>query len=435
MHYDLVVIGGGPAGNEVASYVIHKGWKVAIIEERAFGGTCLNVGCIPSKGYLHRAKLVSELKRHRIVYEEDSKYFSLEDLQSFSQRTISRMSLGIEQRIVAKGIDVYKEKVTRFSKNNLETASGKEISFDRLVLACGTKPAFPGILKGLKDKPNVYTNENIFQLQAFPKSMTIIGGGAIGVEMAYFFSSFGVAVDLLEAMPSILSYYDDDIVTEAKKMLKKKRVNISEGVQAVSISEDLAVELSNGETLKNECVFIATGRKLELPETDTNLIKDSRGFIKVNDSFQTSEDNIYAIGDTNGLSLFAHSATDQGKQLGRFLLNGTPVDHDRVIPVVVYTSPAIASVGIREKDAKEGYVVKKLLYEWLGRANIEKETEGFMKIIFKGEVLVGAHIIGAYAEEIIAVMNLAIQEKMTLSSFKRLVLAHPTYGELFIEGF
>ena len=434
MHYDLIVIGGGPAGNEVASYAIHKGWKVAIIEERAFGGTCLNVGCIPSKGYLHRAKLVSELKRHRISYEEDNKYFSLEDLQTFSERTINRMASGIEQRLVAKGIEAIKEKVTHFSKNNLETSTGKQIGFDKLVIACGTKPAFPGILKDIKEYPNVYTNENIFQLKEFPKSMTIIGGGAIGVEMAYFFSSFGVAVDLLEALPSILAYYDEDIVIEAKKMLKKKRVNILEGVQAVSVSEELSVDLSNGNTLKNECILVATGRKLELPETDIGFGKDLRGFLKVNDSFQTTIENIYAIGDANGISLFAHSATDQGKQLGRLFLKGTPVDHERVIPSVVYTSPSIASVGLREKDAK-GCVVKKLPYDQLGRAHIEKETEGFMKIIFKDEVIVGAHIIGAYAEEIISLMCLAVQEKMTVASLKRLIIAHPTYGELFIEAF
>jgi len=432
MHYDVVIIGGGPAGNEVASYVIHKGWKVAMFEERAFGGTCLNAGCIPSKGYLHRAKLMSELKRQRIEHDKDNKYFSLEDLQSFSERTISRMATGVEQRLSAKGIDVYKERVTSFGKNKLETATGKQITFDKLILASGTKPSFPGILNGIKDLPNVYTNENIFQLKKLPQTMTIIGGGAIGIEMAFFFSSFGVSIDLLEAMPSILAYYDEDIIAEAKKMLKKKRVNVLENVQATAIAEDLTIELSNGNKLKNEFVFVATGRTLYLPETSLKLDKDKRGFLQVNGNFQTSEENIYAIGDTNGISLFAHSAADQGKQLGRYFLKDIPIDHERVIPSVVYISPAIASVGIREKDAND-CVVKKITYEQLGRAHIEKETEGFMKIIFKNDIVVGAHLIGAYADEIIAVMCLAVQEKMNISSLRRLVLAHPTYGELFVE--
>ncbi len=434
MHYDLVIIGGGPAGNEVASYVIHKGWKVAIFEERAFGGTCLNVGCIPSKGYLHRAKLVSELKRHRIEHDKENKYFSLEDLQSFSERTINRISMGIENRISEKGVDVYKEKAVSFDKQELLTASGAKITFDKLVLACGTKPSFPGILKEIKDKPGVYTNENIFQIKEFPKTMTVIGGGAIGIEMAFFFASFGVFVDLLEAMPSILAYYDDDIISEAKKMLKKKRVNVLENVQATVISDDLTIELSNGSKLQNDIVLIATGRNLCLPDTQLELAKDKRGFLSVNDSFQTSVANIYAVGDVNGISLFAHSATDQGKQLGRYFLNNTPVDHERVIPNVVYTSPAIASVGLREKES-EGCEVIKLSYEQLGRAHIEKETEGFMKIILKDEVVVGAHIVGEHAEEIISMMCLAVQEKMTVASLKRLILAHPTYGELFVEAF
>lgn len=434
MHYDLVVIGGGPAGNEVASYAIHKGWKVAIFEERAFGGTCLNVGCIPSKGYLHRAKLISELKRHRISYDEGNKYFSLAELQSFSERTINRMAIGIEQRVVAKGIDVFKEKVVSFEKNELVTSSGKVVKFEKLVIACGSKPAFPGVLKQLKDKQNVYTNENIFQLKDFPESMTVIGGGAIGVEMAFFFSSFGVKVDLIEAMPSILAYYDDDIITEAKKILKKKRVNILENVQVVGV-DGLTIELSNGHKLTNSCVLVATGRTLSLPETKLNLDKDARGFLQVNDNYQTSEENIYAIGDANGKSLFAHSATDQGKQLGRLLLKGITVDQFRVIPAIVYTSPAIATVGVREKDATTDYVVKKLPYEWLGRAHIERETEGFIKLIFKEDIVVGAHIIGAYAEEIVSVMCLAITQKLSLNSLRRLILAHPTYGELLIEGF
>jgi len=434
MHYDLVVIGGGPAGNEVASYAIRNDWKVAIFEERAFGGTCLNVGCIPSKGYLHRAKLLSEIKKHRVSYDEDTKYFSLADLQSFTERTVGRMAKGIEQRIADKNIDIYKETVVSFSEKELETSEGTKVTFDKLIIACGTKPAFPGKLNKARNLKGVYTNENIFQLKVLPSSMTVIGGGAIGVEMAYFFASYGVKIDLVEATSSILAHYDEDIVLEAKKMLKKKKIKVYENILVKGLDEDCKVTLSDELVLENDVVLIATGRQLELPSTNLNF-ETNKGFLKVDETFQTTIDNIYAVGDANGISMFAHSATDQGKQLGRFFLKGTKIDHNRVVPSVVYTSPAIASVGVTEKAMSADSVVKKIPYDWSGRAHVEKETVGFIKLIIKESHIVGAHIIGAYAEEMIALMNLAVQEKTSLSSLRRLILAHPTYGELFLEGF
>jgi len=243
-----------------------------------------------------------------------------------------------------------------------------------------------------------------------------------------------VKIDLVEASSSVLGHYDEDIVLEAKKMLKKKKIKLHENILVKGIDEDCRVTLSDERVLENEIVLIATGRQLELPSTDLEF-EMHKGFLKVDNNYQTTLKDIYAVGDANGISMFAHSATDQGKQLGRLLLKGTAIDHDRVIPSIVYTSPAIASVGITEKSMADDCVVKKVQYDWSGRAHVEKETTGFIKLIIKDGYIAGAHIIGAYAEEMIALMILAVQEKTSLSSLKRLVLAHPTYGELFLEGF
>jgi dihydrolipoamide dehydrogenase len=435
MIYDLVVIGGGPAGNEIVAFFAKKGLKTLIFEQKAFGGTCLNVGCIPSKGYLHRAKLISELSSNKIAFAKDSSYFFLEDLQKFTQRTINRMSLAIEKRLMDRNVEIKKEKVAFLSKDYLISSSKEKIFFKKLILATGTFPRIPEQLLGIESLPNVFTNESIFNLQKMPESMTIVGGGVIGVEMAYFFASFGVPVTIIEGMSTILSFFDNDLILEIKKILKRKKVNIIENEKIIQANQQLEIKLNTGEIVKSQSILIATGRLANIPDNDLNLDKISNGYLKVNECFQTSQDNIYAIGDVNGISLLAHSAADQSKQLCHYLLENRKIEHDRVVPSIVYTSPSLASVGIREKDTNEEYVVKKLSYSWLGRAHLEKETEGIMKIIFKDDIIVGAHIVGAYAEEIIAMMGLAVQEKMSKDILRRLIIAHPTYSELFMELF
>ena len=417
MPQNTVIIGGGPAGHELALRLGRNGQNVTLIESTHMGGTCLNVGCIPTKAYLAKAKLAKTLRKLKIDISTMST-LGLDSLQQTTFRTIGRLRLAMEQSLLAVGVSVISDTVKSLEEGFVTLTSGITIPYDIGVLATGTTPWIPSGLEAYMTRPNVYTNETIFSMVSWPKNITIIGGGAIGVEFAFIFSALGTTVTLIEVAPSILGQLEPDLAKEVKRQLKLQRVMILEGVS--NIEDHITLP---------EAVLIATGRQARCPNTHLPISRSTKGFINTNESFQTSHPHWYAIGDINGKSLLAHAANDQAAQLAEFFIHGK-IPIEKPIPSVVYSLPAVASVGLRSNEKPEGAIITNTSYSVLGKAHMEEASEGWVRLIHHHDQLLGFHGFGAVIEDLIPLIQLAIQEKLSLKMLATLVAPHPSYGEI-----
>ncbi|MDD5455513.1 MAG: NAD(P)/FAD-dependent oxidoreductase [Candidatus Margulisbacteria bacterium] len=418
--FDIAIIGGGPAGYEAALAAGKYGLKSLLVEGKSIGGTCLNVGCIPTKTYLHKAKTYDLIRKNINTSPELSEFSSLKNIKNSAQRVIKRMQLGMETSLKANNVVYVKENVVGFDAATLITDQKNKFWFKNLIIATGTRPFIPEPLMN----NNFYTNENIFELEELPASISIIGGGAIGVEFAFFFSLLNVPVTLYETAPSILAYFDNDLIEEVRKLLKRQKVKILENT-----TPDMA-------SLKKGIVLVATGRKAWFPETRLNLKLTTRGYIKTNANFQTDTQNIFAIGDVNGLSLLAHSAADQGHQVLNYIAKKT-VPKNKVIPGVIYTSPSITTIGLREKDItqKNLYKIIKINFGLSGKSQAEDQTNGWVKVITQKNILKGCQIFGHNSEDLIPLCSLAVEKEVPLEQFAELIYPHPSYCEVLRDAF
>ncbi|OGI10906.1 MAG: hypothetical protein A2Y40_10360 [Candidatus Margulisbacteria bacterium GWF2_35_9] len=431
--YDIAIIGCGTAGYDAAIAASKTGLSVIIFEDKYIGGTCLNVGCIPTKAYLYKAKQYQMLQKFQMETALiDS--LNLSAINASTKRIISRSQRAMENNLKAQNINVINESVSYFDSVTITTLSGNNFCFDKLILASGSAPFIPPSFHHLMSNPRVYTNETIFTLEAFPPSVTIIGGGVIGIEFAFFFSSFGISVDVIELAPSILSNTDAELIQEARKLLKRKKVKFHEGIQITEIGDDLSIILSDGTNINNEIMVIATGRKANIPAHSIDLKLTTKGFVETNDCYQTTFKNIFAIGDINGKSLLAHSASNQADQLIQYIMDET-IPNKKSIPSVIYINPSLSSVGITEKEAKSHYKVTKIPYGLSGKAQAEENTEGWIKLITENKTLLGCHIFGVNGEDLLPICILAIDQKLNIEDLANTIYAHPSYCELLKVAF
>jgi len=412
-----VIIGGGPAGHELALRLGRHGQPVTLIESTHMGGTCLNVGCIPTKAYLAKAKLAKTLKNLKLDITTISS-LALEAIRSNTFRTIGRLRIAMEQDLQRVGVKVIYNTVIQIDNSNITLAGGITVPYDRGVLATGTTPWIPSSLQAAySSQKNIYTNETIFSLTSIPKTITIVGGGAIGVEFAFIFSTLGSKVTLVEVTPSILGNFEPDLSKEVKRQLKLSRVNVLEGA---TLKEEL---------LLAEVMLVATGRQPRLPEHMLPFKFTQKGYIETSSTYQTSQPHWFAIGDINGRSLLAHAANDQAAQLADFFIHDKqPVE--KPIPSVVYSLPAVASVGLRSNEKPEGAIITNTSYNVLGKAHMEDSSEGWVRLIHKNDQLLGFHGFGVVIEDLVPLVQFAIQDKTPLSQLATLVAPHPSYGEL-----
>lgn len=446
--YDIIIIGSGPGGYVAAIRASQLGMKTAVIEKEHIGGICLNWGCIPSKSLIHQAELflsTKELEKMGLSISKDN--FNYSSVQKNSRNTATRLSKGVAYLLKKNKVTVISGQASFLSKNKLSINNDQEITGKKIVIATGSSSrTIPGFSFDEKD---ILSSTGALQLQELPESIAIIGGGAIGVEFSYIFSAFGVKVYIIEMLDQILPFEDNEAVKVIQKMLRKQKVVINTSTKFKSYEKkDNLFNLSldkNGEIFQvsTEKILIATGRN---PNTgglnlDNIGVKTNNGFITVGDYFQTNIPSIYAIGDVINTPLLAHVASREGEIAVEHIAGLEPdksINPDE-IPSAVYCEPQIASFGITEKIAQEKKLnYKKTLfpYRGAGKSIAINQPEGFVKIIYQmdNKKILGAHIVGKDATEIIHEILLAKKANLLPKDISETIHAHPSLSETIMEA-
>lgn len=453
-HYDIAVIGSGPGGYVAAIRSAQLGYKTVIIEKYdTLGGTCTNVGCIPTKALLdsthHYAEAQHQFKEHGIRLDTIELDFS----QMYKRKAgvVSKNTGGLDFLMNKNKITRLKGTASFINNSTLKILSEseiKEITAQHYIIATGSKPStIPGVDI---DKKRIITSTEALSLQEKPESMVIIGGGVIGVEMASIFNRIGTKVTILEYADHLISTMDHELGKSMQKILKKEGIDIrlNQSVyktQNVGSKGKVFFKDKNGTEgeLEADYILVAVGRSpyvkgLGLENTDVQL--DERGFIKINENNQTSVPAIYAIGDVIGGAMLAHKAEEEGVFVAETINGQKRHIHYNRIPSVVYTWPEVASVGYTEEYLKQNniaYNVGKFPFSASARARASMDTEGFAKVLVDpkyGEVL-GVHIIGARAADLIAQGVIAQEYEVTAEDMFRISYAHPTYSETLKEAY
>ncbi len=457
--FDVVVVGGGPAGYTCAIRASQYGLKAALIDANdRLGGTCLLWGCIPTKAMLFSAELWDHLK-HADRYGIDgvTPKLNWKGVLARKDDVISRHVKGLDFLMKKNKITTFKGfgKLTGPAKDGVHTIEAKladgtteTIKAKKVVLATGSDAR---MLPGYKPDDTVLTNYEILKIADMPKSLVVIGSGAVGVEFASIFKSFGAEVTVLEMLPRVVPAEDEDVSKELLRLFKKRGIDVNLSVKDTKIEKNKTGALvswtdANGkpQTKQAEKVLVAVGRAPRTAEIglDKTKITPDRGFIMTNEWMETTEPGIYAIGDiVGGLPQLAHVGSMAGlvvaaKIAGKY---AKPVNRLR-IPGCTYTDPQVASVGLTEAQAKEkGYSVKVGKFPFVGnsKATIVDAHDGFVKVVADakyGEIL-GVHIIGPYATEIIAECVTALELEATVEEMMFTIHAHPTVAEALLDGF
>ena len=447
---EIVVLGGGPGGYAAAFYAADLGKKVILIEKDKLGGVCLNRGCIPSKALLHATHLISaaeEAKEMGIHFTKPK--IDIDTLRAWKDNTISKLNSGVAGLAKKRGVEVIKGRGILEGSQELrvETEKGQQvIQYEKLILAVGSKPALPNAFN-LGSK-RIMTSTEALQIEDIPKKLLVVGGGYIGMELGTVYSILGSSVDMVEAMPQILTGADTDLVRPVKKFAEKhfnQTLTNAKVMKMATKSKQIEVELEiDGKKVKElyDKVLVSVGRTpntYDLGLENTGVTLDDKGFVKVNGQQQTDDPNILAIGDIAGGALLAHKASKEAR-IAVEAINGEPSSmNDVQIPAVVYTHPEVAWCGLTETEAKEKKIkvnVAKFGWGASGRAMSMNATDGITKLILEPETdrVLGVGIAGENAGELIAEGLLAVEMAATAEDIALTVHPHPTLNETVMEA-
>jgi dihydrolipoamide dehydrogenase len=454
-NFDLVVIGGGPGGYVCAIRAAQLGLKTACVESRgALGGTCLNVGCIPSKSLLNLSENYHKAKKDfstQGIEISDIK-LNINKMMSNKEKSVQVLTKGVEFLFKKNKVTYFKGKGAIFSKNEIVVYGSENkrtnIKAKNIVIATGSGPtSLPGIEI---DEKNIVSSTGALSFTEVPKDLIIIGGGYIGLEMGTVWSRLGSNVTVVEYLDFITPGMDREISNEFKKILMKQGIQfkLNNKVTAVTKTKNkVIVDYSNNTTdvkERKECdkVLVSVGRK---PYTEglnlskVGIKKDNKGRIEVNEKLQTSLKNIYAIGDVIKGPMLAHKAEEEGIAVAEIIAGQAGHVNYDIIPGVVYTSPEVATVGKTEEQLKsdnKSYKVGKFPFLANSRAKVNNETDGFVKILAdsKTDKILGAHIIGPHCGDMIAEMALAMEFGASAEDIARTCHAHPTHTEAIKEA-
>ncbi len=448
MKHDLIVIGGGPAGYAAAIRAAQLGKTSACVEMDRAGGTCLNWGCIPTKSLIRNAEIYQLMKHHAGEFglTVDGLAYDWEKVVRRSRGVSDKLAGGIEFLFKKNKVDYVRGKGSLLGNGKVEvTATDGTTSVlegENLLIATGcTSRPLPGLPF---DGERVISSREAMVLKTQPKSIIIIGAGAIGVEFAYFFNSFGTEVTLVEMMPQVLPVEDEEVAKVLERSFTKQGIRVltgtkTTGTQVTGDGVEITVEGKATETLRAEVCLVAIGVQPVLPG-GRELKKTERGYLKVDDRYQTSVPKVFAAGDITGPPWLAHTATFEAVQAVNGIFD--PAYQPRQVeffPGCTYCQPQVASVGLTEKAAQEKglkFKVGKFPFQASGKALSVGEPEGFVKLLFgeeHGEVI-GAHIIGSEATEMIAELGLAITLEATNEDLEATIHAHPTLSEAVHEA-
>lgn len=441
MKYDLIIIGAGPGGYEMAAEAAQHGLQVAIVERDNLGGTCLNRGCIPTKALCRNAEVLN------LLHDAEAFGVSVEGISVDYAKAVERKDTVVSQLRDGIGMLLNNPQITvmhgeaKLVDAHTVSVGDETAEADNIVIATGSAPkALP--IEGAEFAMN---SDDILAMTALPKSLCVIGGGVIGMEFAGIFSSFGVEVSVVEFCKEILPPFDKDVAKRLRTVMGKRGVDIKvgAGVKSIAKSENgyTVTYEAKGKELAIECeaVLMAVGRKPVIPEGVEALgIEVSRRGIEVNDNMQTSVPSIYAIGDVNGRCMLAHAATAHGMRALAAIEGKTDKMKLDIIPSAVFTTPEMAMVGITEEQCKAqelDVTVKKGFFRSNGKALAMAETEGLVKMIVdnSSRQILGCHICGPHAADLIQEVVMAMNAEATIDVLTSSVHGHPTLGEVILN--
>tara|TARA_E500000331_G_C17240731_1_gene706874 strand:+ start:223 stop:1623 length:1401 start_codon:yes stop_codon:yes gene_type:complete len=451
--FQVAIIGGGPAGYVCAIRLSQLGFKTACIEAKeTLGGTCLNVGCIPSKSLLNLSENFYKAQNFsKLGIEIGDLKLNLEKMMKNKDRAVTVLTKGIEFLFKKNKIAHFKGLGVLKSKNEVliidENKNEKTIEAEKIIISSGSEPiSFPGTKF---DEQNIVSSTGALSLKSVPKKLVIIGGGYIGLEMGSVWSRLGSEVHVVEFLDHITPGIDREVSREFMKILQKQGIkfHLETKVSSIKKTKDTVIINSknkDGKEIKFDCdvVLISVGRKPKT--TNLNLEKvgvklNSKKRIEINKNFQTSVKNIYAIGDVVEGPMLAHKAEEEGIAVAEIIAGQYGHVNYDIIPGVIYTSPEVASIGKTEEDLKKNgtkYKIGKFSFMANSRAKAINDTEGFVKLIAdeKTDKVLGVHIIGSHAGEMIAEIAIAMEFSASAEDIARTCHAHPTFSEAIKEA-
>ena len=443
MKYFLAIIGGGPAGYTAAELASKAGKDVVLFEQNAVGGTCLNVGCIPTKSLLYGAKQyynATHAQKYGVTATDVA--FDFAAMQKRKTIVVRKLVAGIKQRLNNEHCTLVSGVASVVSRTDeLVTIRCNEDTYqaENLLICTGSTNFVPPI-PGIKDNPAVWDSTDALNASELPKSIIIVGGGVIGMEFATLYHELGVPVTVIEAMPTILPNLDQEVVQILLDKYRKAGIIILTGTKVEEVEGQRL--MANGQWLESDKILVSVGRRANLQGLEAlNDLEMERGAIKVDDFMHTNLPNVYAAGDVTGKIMLAHVASRQAEVMVGRLLKQIPLQRIayNAIPSVVYTNPEIASVGITEQQAAELNIeteVRKLPMTFSGRFMAENEGEtGLCKMIVdaKKKSILGVHCIGNPCSEFISAASFAVRNGYTTAEMLQVVFPHPTVSEILHE--
>ena len=403
MEYDYGIIGGGPAGYTAGMLLAKQGNRVILFEKEFLGGTCLNKGCIPTKSLIHSSELYkSVLNSQNIGLDIQLKSFDFSVIVEKKDKTVEKIRKSLELAVKNSGVNIVYAKAEIKDKNTIQ-ANNTEYKVSHIIYACGSKPRE---IEGLEFDGNfILSSDDVLNLKHIPKSVLIIGSGAIGIEWARIFSNFGTEVTITELAEHLIPLADIDVSKRIERIFKQNKIKfyLNDSVKKIA---DKKVTLKSGIEIQPEIILSAVGRT----------------------PIKFENNDITVLGDSEGKIQLAHYAIHRAKQ---FALG---IDCDTtLIPSVIYGEPEIAWVGLREQDCGEDCKGVTIPIAALGKSWCDDSTDGFIKIITKNDLIVGAHVVSKEASALIHELLIAIQNKLKISDLKKVCFAHPTYSEGIFE--
>ena len=444
--YQLAIIGGGPAGYTAAEKAGKAGLSVVLFEKKALGGVCLNEGCVPTKTLLYSAKMydiAKESKRFGVTFNESQ--YDFKRIISRKNKVVRKLILGVKAKMEKANVECVMGEAQVIDEQTIE-CNEIQYQFEKLIVCTGSSSFVPPI-KGLNETV-FWTHNEALTTQEVPESLIIIGGGVIGIEFASFYNSLGTEVTVIELMDEILPGMDKDLSALLRTEYTKKGINfiLQTKVEEIKEKEDkiaVAITINVGsQTLIADKVLLSTGRKPnthKLNWTTLDITFNEKGLLTTNKHLQSSNPNVYICGDVNGVSLLAHTAIREAEVAVNHILGIEDEMNYKAIPAVVYTNPEYATVGQTEEEltaADIDYTSTSLPLSYSGRFVAENEGfNGLCKVLIdsKTQTILGVHILGNPASEIITTAAMAIELKLTTKEWGKIVFPHPTVNEIFKE--
>lgn len=445
MKYDIAIIGGGPAGYTAAERAAAGGLKTVLFEKKAIGGVCLNEGCIPTKTLLYSAKLWDNLKGAAKygISVPDAPAFDMGKIIDRKDKVVKKLTGGVKMTVVSYGAAIVEQEAVIAGEDNgvfRILAGGDTYEATYLLVCTGSDTVIPPI-PGLSDV-DYWTSKEALESKELPRSLVIIGGGVIGMEFASFFNSMGVKVSVVEMMPEILGAMDKETSGMLRSEYLKRGVNFYLNTKVTAVSKEGVTIEKDGKAsqIEAEKVLVSVGRRANLDRVglDKLNIELLRNGVKVDGHMHTSHSRVYACGDITGRSMLAHTAIRESEVAINHILGVEDSMNYDCIPGVVYTNPEVAGVGKTEEELKAVGIachVQKLPMVYSGRFVAENElVNGLCKLVLDSDDrIVGCHLLGNPASEIIVVAGIAVQHGYTVEEFQKSVFPHPTVGEIFHE--